>query len=278
MFNNQDGIALGPILFIIAILAIIAAAIAAGSASFNANKSNESSKAMAEVIINSGHAYVDALNLMFGNGCDVTLLDYTPDGGAWPAGATYTGPSDFTGGNGTGHTGNGTCALFDTRGGGMMFKQLPAIALATPATGAYTSASDGGVNEDAYAGYPILAVQRCFAGQGTCSLTNGNNNNSALYLVYNYVSYSVCKEINILTGSNFDPNLYYDHMLQLNNTVLNGINLTTNGYTGTNTQVFGVIGNTGLSTTLQYLEGCSYDVYSNSSNSAYIYTIALMIR
>ena len=35
--NNQDGIALGPILFIIAILAIIAAAIAAGTGEFTAN-------------------------------------------------------------------------------------------------------------------------------------------------------------------------------------------------------------------------------------------------
>ena len=39
--NNQDGIALGPILFIIAILAIIAAAIAAGSGGFRSNTTTE---------------------------------------------------------------------------------------------------------------------------------------------------------------------------------------------------------------------------------------------
>ena len=47
--NTQDGIALGPILFIIAILAVIAAAIAAGAGSFNANTGTESVKATARV-------------------------------------------------------------------------------------------------------------------------------------------------------------------------------------------------------------------------------------
>ena len=42
--NNQDGIALGPILFIIAILAILAAAIAAGNGGFNANTTTDSAK------------------------------------------------------------------------------------------------------------------------------------------------------------------------------------------------------------------------------------------
>ena len=45
--NNQDGIALGPILFIIAILAIIAAAIAAANGGFTANTTTESDKSKA---------------------------------------------------------------------------------------------------------------------------------------------------------------------------------------------------------------------------------------
>ena len=49
--NNQRGIALGPILFIIAILAILAAAIAAGNSGFNANTNTENTKSIAETIV-----------------------------------------------------------------------------------------------------------------------------------------------------------------------------------------------------------------------------------
>src|ERR1700735_2281449 len=52
--SRQAGIALGPILFIIAILAILAAAIAAGSGSFNASTNSEGNKAKASAIIQVG--------------------------------------------------------------------------------------------------------------------------------------------------------------------------------------------------------------------------------
>lgn len=53
-FKHNAGIALGPILFIIAILAILAAAIAAGSGSFNASSSREGNKTKAAAIIQIG--------------------------------------------------------------------------------------------------------------------------------------------------------------------------------------------------------------------------------
>ncbi len=53
-FNPQAGIAIGPILFIIAILAILAAAIAAGSGSFTANTTSESSKTQSSALIQIG--------------------------------------------------------------------------------------------------------------------------------------------------------------------------------------------------------------------------------
>jgi hypothetical protein len=52
--QGEAGIALGPILFIIAILAILAAAIAAGSGSFNASTNTEGNKAKASAIIQVG--------------------------------------------------------------------------------------------------------------------------------------------------------------------------------------------------------------------------------
>jgi hypothetical protein len=51
---REAGIALGPILFIIAILAILAAAIAAGSGSFNASTNTEGNKAKASAVIQVG--------------------------------------------------------------------------------------------------------------------------------------------------------------------------------------------------------------------------------
>jgi hypothetical protein len=52
---REAGIAIGPILFIIAILAILAAAIAAGSGSFNAPTSSESAKTKASALIEVGN-------------------------------------------------------------------------------------------------------------------------------------------------------------------------------------------------------------------------------
>ena len=49
--RGNAGIALGPILFIIAILAILAAAIAAGSGSFNTSTASEGNKAKASALI-----------------------------------------------------------------------------------------------------------------------------------------------------------------------------------------------------------------------------------
>jgi hypothetical protein len=52
--NSNAGIAIGPILFIIAILAILAAAIAAGSGSFTAGTSTESNNTKASALIQIG--------------------------------------------------------------------------------------------------------------------------------------------------------------------------------------------------------------------------------
>src|SRR5580692_5056365 len=53
-FASDAGIAIGPILFIIAILGILAAAIAAGSGSFTSSTTNESDKTKAAALIQIG--------------------------------------------------------------------------------------------------------------------------------------------------------------------------------------------------------------------------------
>jgi hypothetical protein len=274
--NNQDGIALGPILFIIAILAVLAGAIAAGSGSFTANTNAESAKAMAEVVIQSCHAYQDAMNVVLGNGCDETKVDYTPDSG-WPTGSTSVWQhGDYTGGNGTNRAGNGSCALFDPRGGGLHWQKLPAQALVPNPTGAYTQSSNP--NVDAFAGYPILYGNTCIYNFGICQQIGVGgwfNYNGALILEYYYLNHDTCQQINKTLNTNVDPNSTSATICFTPYT--NPSNLFANGGVTTN-------GNTAWAAGFQstskphVTEGCAYDSYSDNGNSAYDYYCGFMIR
>ena len=91
MLNNQDGIALGPILFIIAILAIIAAAIAAGAGGFTDNTNTESAKTQASTLIQIGGTLRNGFDNLVSNGVDPSAITYgttlatdifSPTGGA----------------------------------------------------------------------------------------------------------------------------------------------------------------------------------------------------
>jgi hypothetical protein len=194
--NNQRGIALGPILFIIAILAILAAAIAAGMGGFNANTNTESAKAIAETIINTCGAYQDAENKVLGNGCDPTLLDYTPNL-SLPSGTTLTGASlDQTGGNGTNQAGNGQCALFDIRGGGLIWTQVLPNGLASNLATAYASSDP--VNYPAFAGYPVINVTNCLYQEGLCAPALATSTSNAAIILYIHgLNANVCQQINV---------------------------------------------------------------------------------
>ncbi|MGO9172216.1 MAG: hypothetical protein ACLP7P_09655 [Rhodomicrobium sp.] len=263
--NSQLGIALGPILFIIAIIAILAGVIAAGSGGFNANTATESAKAMAEVVVNSCGAYQDALNLMLHNGCDVTALDYTPSGGGWPAGSTWN-TADYTSGNGTNQAGNGQCALFDPRGGGMIFKKLPAAALAATTTGAYTSADPTG-NVDAFAGYPFFMGHTCINNTGTCGTSTAN---ATLSFYLDYISYPVCQQINKILSITWDPNTDY-------------LVIATSYYWGlfNNQALISNNSNVQAATFMNHptvSQGCARDLSSTSGTAAYAFMCPVMIR
>ena len=81
-YGSQAGIAIGPILFIIAILAILAAAIAAGSGSFTAPTASEGNKTKAAGIISIGE------NLKIG--MDRIVMENGLGWGAWNINATAT--------------------------------------------------------------------------------------------------------------------------------------------------------------------------------------------
>ena len=268
--NNQQGIALGPILFIIAILAILAGAIAAGSSSFTANTNAESAKAMAGVIVNQCGAYQDAVNVMLGNGCDETMIDWTPPG--FPAGITTWNQGDLTGGNGTNRAGNGQCALFDPRGGGMIFKPVPSAALASTTTGGYTTSySSNAAQADALAGYPVLDSFNCVNGYGVCSSAD-TNNNSPIVMSINYLNQNTCQQINNIAAKSTPVNyqvfpVYYPFSFFAGGTV------RPNG----SVEGYDLLGHGGDPTVSGVMQGCGVDAYSNSSN-VYDYVCIVMVR
>lgn len=68
--HKDAGIAIGPILFIIAVLGILAAAIAAGSGSFTIGTTNETNKARASALIDIGQNLKIGMDRIQGNGVD----------------------------------------------------------------------------------------------------------------------------------------------------------------------------------------------------------------
>jgi hypothetical protein len=110
--NNQRGIAIGPILYIVAILAVLVSAIAAGSGAFNGDTSAVKAKAQASAIL----GYVNELQI----GVD-RVLSRCPDTEISLANSVDSGyvenplaPADKS------------CHVFDVNGGGVLFKEPPA--------------------------------------------------------------------------------------------------------------------------------------------------------
>jgi len=266
--NNQRGIALGPILFIVAIIAILAAVISAGIGGFNSSTSTESAKAMAESLVTLCDDYQRAVQMMtIQNGCDPTALDWTPP--SWPTGSTWNSGDFSTGG--TNRAGNGQCAFFDPRGGGMVFKQVAVAALASKTTGAYTSGytNDGGANEDAFAGYPFFMTSICINGLGTCP-SGSSLANASLVMYVTYISYPVCQQINKTLSISLDPNsINASPPSQYLYGPFAGIRVRSGTDPGNYVAGGGLSG---------HAEACGYDWNSNGNNSAYVYYCAIMIR
>lgn len=76
---SDAGIAIGPILFIIAVLGILAAAIAAGSGSFTTSTSSEGNRAKAAALIDIGQTLKIGFDRIIGNGTAFTSVIIDPD-------------------------------------------------------------------------------------------------------------------------------------------------------------------------------------------------------
>ena len=75
---TNAGIAIGPILFIIAVLGILAAAIAAGSGSFTSSSTNEGNNTKASALLQIGQNLKIGFDRITGNGIDFDSVNIDP--------------------------------------------------------------------------------------------------------------------------------------------------------------------------------------------------------
>jgi len=115
------GIAIGPILFVIAILAVLAAAIAAGSGSFTGGTSKEQAKLMAQAILAQADNLDNCVQVVRGNGYDDTQISFQVPAGMFldSTGADWgqtTSPANCT---------SDACRVYKPAGGGCTPVAIP---------------------------------------------------------------------------------------------------------------------------------------------------------
>ena len=114
---SQSGIAIGPILFIVAILAVLASAVAAGSGAFNSDTSAVKAKAQASAILEYANEVKMAVDRVRGHGCSDEQVSFEN-----PLHGTYTNPNA---------PGDKSCHVFDPNGGGISFLPIKVSTLET---------------------------------------------------------------------------------------------------------------------------------------------------
>lgn len=119
-FSSRHGIAIGPILFVIAVLAILAVAISATSGTFSTNNEREKAHAYASAIIDYSTLIYNALQRVKALGCDDTQISF--ENGVVTGYTNASTPAD------------GHCKIFAPSGGGMSW--------ALPPVDSQTTASD----------------------------------------------------------------------------------------------------------------------------------------
>ena len=147
-FAQDSGIAIGPILFIIAILAILAAAIAAGSGSFTAGTQTEADSTRAYSLIQTGETL------------KVGMDRITMEGGVLPA-AVDINPANTSALN----------ALFSPIGGGVLAPSSTMANNAANDTWNYIQSPIPGLGTDT--GNEVFAVLH--VSQGVCSAINNKS-------------------------------------------------------------------------------------------------------
>jgi len=161
MLNNQNprltataGIAIGPILFVVAILAVLVGAIAAGSGGFGGSTADESARVRAGTIIQQGINIKNGSDRMVVNGADQTTI-VTAE---------------------TGFTSTSLLALYGTAGGGITIQSPPREAVPSGSTWRFVRNANlpsiGGTNGDFIAVLQVtqavcVALNDIIFGRGT---------------------------------------------------------------------------------------------------------------
>jgi type II secretory pathway pseudopilin PulG len=191
-FDPQAGIAIGPILFIIAILAILAAAIAAGSGNFTSGTTTESNRTKAAALIQIGeNLKIGADRLTMENEVPLATIDFNV--------------SD------TGSDPNAANELFSPTGGGIT---PPSYSLANNPSNDGTAANGDiwffpngtvpglGVNT----GTDLFAVLS--VSQGVCSEVNNKANSLATPAAANLGDFTVVNSQDSAVSSGWPATLY----------------------------------------------------------------------
>ena len=182
--RSDSGIAIGPILFIIAIFAVLATAISAGSSSFAINSTSESERTLASSIISIGQQYVAAIQKLTAMGCSVDQISFDAPG--LPSSiANPRSPADHH------------CDLYHPQGAGLVMRKLPDEALNDPlddyASGYYLP------GQIAWKGYPYAI--------GTASAL-GTSQSDVILLIHGLKS-GVCSAISRLIGRSVISSFVY---------------------------------------------------------------------
>jgi hypothetical protein len=157
---HQRGIAIGPILYIVAILAVLVSAIAAGSGSFNSDISAISAKAQATAILGYANEVKLGVDRVLGKGCTDTEISFEN-----PIVSGYANPNAPA---------DKSCHVFDVNGGGVIPKRLY------------------------FFGYNGARFVTCSSANN--GLEGTGSYSCDLYLRFEGVEKSVCEEVNKLLG------------------------------------------------------------------------------
>ncbi|QQR69390.1 MAG: hypothetical protein IPI58_01535 [Alphaproteobacteria bacterium] len=194
--GSQSGIAIGPILFIVALLAVIAAAISAGSDSFSGDTSAVSAKAKASAILEYADSVKMGVDRVLGRGCTDTQISFEN-----PIVSGYTNanaPADKS------------CHVFDQNGGGIVWKTPQSSAQSQADYElALTHSPFGGVTGIGNYGY----ASNCVMGVGTggrypqggnssdfpCYYVDGSTS-ADLVMFLPWITKDECLQINNMTG------------------------------------------------------------------------------
>lgn len=165
MTNLQRGIAIAPILFVVALLAVLASAIAAGSGAFNGDTSAVKVKAQATAILEYANEVKFAVDRVIAKGCKDTEISFEN-----PIVSGYANPNAPS---------DKSCHVFDVNGGGIFYKGY------------------------SFFGYNGARFNTC--SDVNCALAGTGGLDCDLYLRFEGVDSAVCQAANDMLGISGNP-------------------------------------------------------------------------